>query len=370
MIRVKVLVSLSLLISIHANAQLGLKDAVGKYALVGAALNQWQTEDNNTAVNTVVSQHFNTAVAENCMKSEVIQPKEGKFRFGLADEFIAYCERYGLKPIGHCLVWHSQAPKWFFTDAEGNPVNREVMIERMKKHITTVVTRYKGRIHGWDVVNEAIEDDGSFRKSPFYNIIGEDFIEIAFSTAHEADPDAELYYNDYSMSNPAKREAVCRLVKKLKDKGLRIDAIGMQSHNGMNYPDLSEYEKSIEAFADCGVKVMITELDLNVLPNPENFGGASVETNYEYQEKMNPYKDGLPEEKAREINERYMEFFKIFYKHRDKISRINLWGICDENSWLNDWPIQGRTNYPLLFDRQYQPKPLVKQIIELYTSQF
>ena len=367
MLKVGFLVSLLLVgYSLCGYAQGGLKDAIGKYALIGSSLNQYQSDGSDAAASAVVRQHFNTAVAENCMKSEVLRPKENKFRFGLADEFVSYCEQNGLKPIGHCLIWHSQAPKWFFTDSLGQTVSREVMIERIQKHISRVVGRYKGRIHGWDVVNEAVEGDGSFRQSPFYKIIGEDFIEIAFRAAHEADPDAELYYNDYSMSDVGKRETVCRIVRNLKQKGIRIDAVGMQSHNGLNYPDLTEYEKSIEAFAACGVKVMITELDLNVLPNPENFGGAAVETNYEYQEKMNPYKNGLPDDKAEEIRQRYLDFFKIYYKHRDKISRINLWGISDKNSWLNDWPIKGRTNYPLLFDRNYQPKPVVEDIINLY----
>ena len=351
---------------LYGRAQEGLKDAIGIYALIGTSLNQRQSDGSDAAASAVVRQHFNAAVAENCMKAEVVQPKPNKFRFTLADEFVDYCEQNGLKPIGHCLIWHSQAPKWFFTDSLGQTVNREVMIERIQKHIARVVGRYKGRIHGWDVVNEAVEGDGSFRQSPFYQIIGEDFIEIAFRAAHEADPDAELYYNDYSMADSDKRETVCRIVRNLKAKGVRIDAVGMQSHNGLNYPDLTEYEKSIEAFAACGVKVMITELDLNVLPNPENFGGAAVETNYEYQEKMNPYKDGLPDDKAEEIRQRYLDLFKIYYKHRDQISRINLWGVSDKNSWLNDWPIKGRTNYPLLFDRNYQPKPVVEDIIKLY----
>ena len=358
-------------LSFYANlnplkAQTGLKDAVGKYALIGASVNQWQADGSDAAATAVVRRHFNTAVAENCMKAEVVQPREGKFRFALADEFVNYCEQNNLTPIGHCLVWHSQAPKWFFTDSEGKPVSREVMIERMNTHITKVVTRYKGRIHGWDVVNEAVEDDGSFRQSPFYQIIGEDFIEIALRTAHEADPDAELYLNDYSMSASGKRDTYCRILRQLKEKGIRIDAIGMQSHNGLTYPNLAEYEKSMEAFAACGVKVMITELDVNVLPNPDNFGGAAVEQNYEYQEKMNPYKDGLPDDVARQLHRRYLDFFRLYYKHRDIISRINLWGISDKNSWMNDWPIQGRTSYPLLFDRNYQPKPVVEDIIKLY----
>jgi endo-1,4-beta-xylanase len=216
------------------------------------------------------------------------------------------------------------------------------------------------------VVNEAIEDDGSFRKSPYYNLLGEEFIEIAFRTAHEADPDAELYYNDYSMAGQAKREAVCRLVKKLKEKGLRIDGVGMQSHNGLDYPNLAEYEKSIDAFAACGVKVMITELDLNVLPNPQGFSGADIAQNFELQQKYNPYVDGLPAAKAKEVEKRWMELFNIYYKHRHQISRINLWGVSDGGSWLNGWPVKGRTNYPLLFDRQYKEKPVINEIIKLY----
>ena len=345
----------------------GLKDAVGKYCLIGTALNQWQSDGQDAAASAVVRQHFNAAVAENCMKSECLQPAEGIFDFRVADKFVGYCRQNNLKIIGHCLVWHSQAPDWMFTDGYcARPASKEVLRERIINHIRTVVGHYKGQIHGWDVVNEAIEDDGSFRKSPFYNLLGEEFIELAFRTAHEADPDAELYYNDYSMANPGKREAVCRLVKRLKEKGLRIDGVGMQSHNGMNYPDLTEYENSIDAFAACGVKVMITELDLNVLPNPQQFGGADISQNFEYQQKLNPYTAGLPKDKAKEVEQRYLELFKIYYRHRDQISRINLWGIADHNSWLNDWPVKGRTNYPLLFDRQYQPKPIVNDIIKLY----
>ena len=240
------------------------------------------------------------------------------------------------------------------------------MKDRLIKHIKTVVGHFKGQVFGWDVVNEAIEDDGSFRKSKYYNLLGEEFIEIAFRAAHEADPDAELYYNDYSMSGEKKREAVCRLVKNLKAKGLRIDGVGLQSHNGLDYPNLDEYEKSIDAFAACGVKVLITELDINVLPNPEGFGGADIAQNFELQQKYNPYVNGLPADKQKELDKRWLDLFKIYYKHRAQIGRITLWGVCDENSWLNGWPIKGRTNYPLLFDRQYQAKPVVNDIIKLY----
>ena len=360
-------VALMMAAVVPAMAQQGLKDAIGKYCLVGAAVNQWQSDGQVPEADAVIDRHFNCAVAENCMKSECLQPAEGMFDFRVADKFVSYCQKHQLKVIGHCLVWHSQAPDWMFTDGYcARPASKEVLRERMIKHIKTVVGHYKGQVHGWDVVNEAIEDDGSFRKSPFYNLLGEEFIELAFRAAHEADPDAELYYNDFSMAGPAKREAVCRLVRNLKAKGLRIDGVGMQSHNGLDYPNLTEYEKSIDAFAACGVKVMITELDINVLPNPQSFGGADISQNFEYQQKLNPYANGLPKDKAKELEERWMSLFNIYYRHRDQISRINLWGISDGGSWLNGWPIAGRTNYPLLFDRQYQPKPVVQKIINLY----
>ena len=344
-----------------------LREAVGKYCLIGAAVNQWQSDGRVPKADAVLQRHFNCAVAENCMKPEVLAPAEGFFDFRVADKFINYCERLNLKATGHCLVWHSQAPDWWFTNGyNASPAPKEIVKERLIKHIKTVVGHFKGKVIGWDVVNEAIEDDGSFRKSPYYNLLGEEFIEIAFRTAHEADPNAELYYNDYSMAKPGKREAVCRLIKNLKAKGLRIDGVGMQSHNGLDYPDLKEYEKSIDAFAACGVKVLITELDVNVLPNPEGFGGAAVEQNFEFHQKYNPYPNGLSMDKQKELDNRWLDLFKIYYKHRSQIGRITLWGVCDGDSWLNGWPIAGRTNYPLLFDRNYEEKPIVNKIINIF----
>lgn len=358
--------ALAVLPGMMSAQQTGLKDALKGHFLIGAAINQRQSDGKDQRATDIIRQHFNTIVAENCMKSEKIQPRENKFDFRAADRFVKYAEKNGQVPIGHCLIWHSQAPRWFFKDSEGNRVSREVMIERMRNHIATLVGRYKGRIKGWDVVNEAIEDDGRFRRSPFYEIVGEDFIEIAFKAAHEADPDAELYYNDFSMAKPGKRAAVCKLVRKLKAAGCRIDGVGMQSHNGLDYPDLSDYEASIDSFAACGVKVMITELDVNVLPSPKGFGGAAVEQNFEYQKKYNPYTKGLPEKVANEARERYKELFNIYRRHSHQISRVTLWGISDADSWLNNWPVFGRTNYPLLFDRKYEAKPVVEDIISLY----
>ena len=207
-----------------------LKDILGNKFLVGVAINSEQTVGRDTSGVDVVRRHFNSIVAENCMKSEVIHPEEDRYDFSLADEFVKFGEDNGMFIIGHCLVWHSQLSPWFCVDADGKNVSPEVLKERLRSHIHTIVGRYKGRIKGWDVVNEAIEGDGSYRKSKFYEILGEEYIPLAFQYAHEADPEAELYYNDYGMHEPGRRDAVVRMVNSLKEKGLRVDAIGMQGH--------------------------------------------------------------------------------------------------------------------------------------------
>ena len=210
-----------------------LTNILGDKFLVGVAINSEQAAGRDTSAVDVVRRHFNSIVAENCMKSEVIHPEEDRYDFSLADEFVKFGEDNEMFIIGHCLVWHSQLSPWFCVDAEGKNVSPEVLKERLKSHIHTIVGRYKGRIKGWDVVNEAIEGDGSYRKSKFYEILGEEYIPLAFQYAHEADPEAELYYNDYGMHEPGRRDAVVRMVNSLKEKGLRIDAIGMQGHMGL-----------------------------------------------------------------------------------------------------------------------------------------
>jgi len=342
-----------------------LKEAYAEQFYVGAALNLAQIMERNPAANKVIEQQFNSIVAENCMKSMFMQPREGEFYFKDADQFVAYGEKHNMHIVGHTLIWHSQAPRWFFSDEKGSDVSREVLIERMRNHIHTIVSRYKGRIHGWDVVNEAILDNGEYRKSKFYEIIGEDFIPLAFQFAHEADPEAELYYNDYSTAIPAKRAGIVRLAKKLQEAGIKIDGLGMQEHHGLTHASLEETEKTILDFADLGVKVMVTEMDISVLPHAKRHVGAELTDTAAYNKSLDPYKDNLPEDKMNELGKRYIDFFTLYLKHKDKISRVTVWGVGDADSWKNDWPIEGRTDYPLLFDRDYEPKPFFTDLIDL-----
>lgn len=298
----------------------------------------------------VVPTQFNCVTSENCMKSEVIAPKKGEFDWVLADQFIQYAQKHNLTAIGHTPIWHSQTAQWLCHKEDGSLVSADELKANIKEYITAVYTRYKGKIKGYDVVNEAIEDDGSYRNSLFYQIMGEEFIDWSFQCAMEADPDAELYYNDYSMSAPGKRATVVELVKRLKSKGIRIDAVGLQTHIGMDFPDFKEYEKSLQAFIEAGVDVQLTETDMSVLPNP--YTGADVATRFEYTPEKDPYKDGITAEQLKPWQDRFKELFAIVNKYSDHVKRVTFWGVTDASSWKNDFPIHGRTDYPLPFDRE------------------
>lgn len=339
-----------------------LKEAVGDRFLIGTALKVFQSSGRDTNAVNIVKKHFNAIVAENCMKMEEVHPEEGKYTFDQADQFVKFGEDNGLTITGHCLIWHSQCPEWFFQDENGKEVSPEVLKQRMKDHIYTVAKRYKGKLKGWDVVNEAIIEDGSYRKSKFYQILGEEFIPLAFQYAHEADPDAELYYNDYGMDNEGRRNGVVKLIRSLKEKGLRIDAVGMQGHMGMDYPEIEEFEKSMLAFAAEGVKVMITEWDMSALPTARQ--SANITDTIAFRKSLNPYTETLPDSVSQAWNARMKQFFNLFEKHADIVTRVTAWGVTDGDSWKNDFPMKGRHDYPLLFDRNYQPKAFVTELIE------
>ncbi len=343
-----------------------LKEAFDGKFLMGCAINVEQSSGRDVVGDSLIALHFNSIVAENCMKCEKIHPEENVYFWDDADRFVQFGEAHNMFIVGHCLIWHSQCAPWFFVDENGGLVSADVLKQRMKDHISTIFGRYKGRIKGWDVVNEAIMDDGSYRDTYFYQILGEEFIPFAFQCAHEADPDAELYLNDYSMAKPGKREAYVKLIGQLKEKGIRLDAIGIQAHAGMDYPDLQEMEQSIQAFIATGTDVMFTELDINALPNVFEDGheNAAVEERFEYEQRMNPYVEGMTEEAQRLWDSRVDGMLGLALKYHEHFRRVCVWGLCDQQSWLNDWPMPGRTNYPLLFDRNYQLKPVMKKYVK------
>ncbi len=345
-----------------------LKEAFKKDFYVGAALNHAQISGKDEKAQALIKKQFNTITPENLLKWEPVHPRPEEYNFKPADDYVAFGQKNKMFIVGHTLVWHQQTPDWVFEDEAGKPVSREVLLQRMEKHIATVVGRYKGKINGWDVVNEAIADqEGKIRPTKWYSIIGEDFAEKAFAYAHKADPKAELYYNDYSLYQPAKREGVIRLVKSLQAKGIPVKAIGMQGHYGLSIPTIEQVEASIVAFSKLGVEVNFTELDIDVLPNPSRRQGADIAETFSSEQKYNPYVTNLPDSIQQKLAKRYADLFTLFRKHRDKIGRVTFWGVSDANSWLNNWPIKGRTSYPLLFDRQYQPKPALQAVIKTAT---
>jgi len=338
-----------------------IKDHYKDDFLIGAAIPVSHVNGDDPKADSIVSLHFNTIVAENCMKCEEIHPEKDRYFWDDADKFVKYGQDRNMAIIGHCLIWHQQLAPWFAYNDKGEYVDKEELKARMKDHIQTIVGRYKGKIKGWDVVNECIEDDGSYRKMPFYDILGEEFLPLAFQYAHEADPDAELYLNDYSMYMAPKRERYIQIIKDLKDRGLRIDGMGMQSHIGFepDDPNLEEYQKTIDALADAGVKVMVTELDISALPFVAT--GADITNNVEFAEELNPFVDGLTEEAAAKWNDRAAKVMALYKRNADKIDRVTWWGTYDGMSWRNDWPVKGRTDYPLLFDRNYNLKPFMQK---------
>lgn len=333
-----------------------LKSVFQNDFMVGAALNPAQFGTGDALGTAITTSQFNTISPENVLKWELVHPAMGRYDFGPSDAYVAFGERYGMFVVGHTLVWHSQVPRWVFQDASGAQVSRDTLLGRMREHIQTVMGRYKGRIKGWDVVNEALEEDGTLRKSPWLNIIGEDFIAKAFEYAHEVDPAAELYYNDYSLENPAKREGAVKLIKSLKARGIPIHAIGMQGHMKMDWPSIGLEDSTIAMFAATGVKVNVTELDVDVLPPATTNRGADVGLRATGGASIDPYAAALPDSVSRALAKRYADLFDVYLRHRDAIDRITFWGVADGDSWLNSWPVRGRTSYPLIFDRQHRAK--------------
>lgn len=350
-----------------------LKESFENSFLIGSALNEGIVSGTDAASQAIVLQQFNTITAENVMKAGPINPQPGVFNFAPADAYVEFGEKNDLFIIGHTLVWHNQTPAWFFQDKKGNPNTPEAQIERMRKHIETVAGRYAGRVHAWDVVNEVIDNDGSYRPTTWVKGVGngDELVKLAFKFASDYATGAELYYNDFNAWRPAKRDGIARLVRMLQKEGIRIDGVGIQGHWGLNYPKNEYIEAAIDTFASLGVKVMITELDVDVLPFTKEgqiIGRGMMDKQFqleEFKDFLDPYVDGLPADLQQELAERYAELFGIFYSKREKIDRVTLWGVHDGMSWKNGYPVPGRTNYPLLYDRDKKAKPALEAVLNL-----
>ena len=342
---------------IGARQTVALKDLVPRGWVIGAAINQNQSDGRDSTAVEIVTTQFNTISPENLLKFQSVHPQPDRFTFDAQDRYVAFGLERGMAVIGHNFVWHSQTPAWVWAGADGGLADRATMLDRMRTHILTVGGRYKGKIRGWDVVNEALNEDGTLRDSPWRKGIGDDYVAKAFELAHEADPNMELYYNDYNLATqPAKRAGAIRLIKDLQQRGLRIDAVGEQGHWRLETPTAAQIDQAITELRATGVKVMITELDINLLPNtpPPARGQPPAPA-------ANPYANGLPDDVQQALTQRYADAFRVLLKHRDDITRITFWGVSDADSWLN----RGRMNFPLLWDRQRQPKPAFDAIVKV-----
>lgn len=350
-----------------------LKAVYADAFLVGAAVNPTIISGSDAEVQHIVLEQFNSITPENVMKAERINPKPGVYDFAPADELVAFAEQHNLFVVGHTLVWHNQTPEWFFKTAEGKPNTPEQQLERMRSHIEAVAGRYAGRVQAWDVVNEVIDNDGSYRPTTWVNSVGDGdlMVKSAFEFAQRYAPDAELYYNDFNAWRPSKVAGIVRMVKMLQAAGVHIDGVGIQAHWGLNFPKREYIEQAIDAYAALGIKVMITELDVDVLPltrEGQIIGTGMFHPQFQLEEfktYLDPYADGLPPTVQQQLTARYRELFELFYQRRDKISRVTLWGVHDPMSWKNDYPIPNRTNYPLLYDRNKQPKPALQAVLEV-----
>ncbi|WP_158826493.1 endo-1,4-beta-xylanase [Mucilaginibacter lacusdianchii] len=329
----------------------GLKDYYQPYFPVGVAVAPQNLTGNDA---NFILQHFNSVTPENAMKMGPIHPREDLYSWKDADSIVNFAQKHGLRVRGHNLCWHEQTPNWLFTDSTGKQVTKEVLLRRLKDHITTVVNRYKGKIYAWDVVNEAIDDDNTkfLRNSLWYQICGEDFIVKAFEYAHAADPNAILFYNDYNTERPEKMERVYRLMKKLVDAKVPVNAVGLQAHWSVYEPTAAELRNTIKKFASLGLKVQITELDISIYPWEKNRRSLRPGEKGEY----------TPELEQKQTA-KYKEVFSIFREQKKVLTGVTFWNLSDRSTWLDEYPVAGRKNFPLLFDTNLQPKKVYDEVI-------
>ena len=315
---------------------------------------------------SLIIQQFNSLTPENAMKMGPIHPEQNRYNWRDADAIVAFAQRHGMRVRGHNLCWHEQTPSWLFKDEQGKEVSKDTLLRRLKDHITAVVSRYKGKIYAWDVVNEAVADDSTefLRRSEWYRICGESFIAKAFEYAHAADPDAQLFYNDYNTERPEKLARVYKLMKQLVDAHVPITGIGLQGHWSIYEPSGKELQTAIDRFASLGLKVQITELDVSIYPWEKN-------RRLRRPDEQDAY---TPELQQRQTDQ-YKMIFSVFRRNsahapanatiiHPVITGVTFWNVSDKHTWLDEYPVAGRKNYPLLFDIDNQPKKAFYQVID------
>lgn len=358
--------------------ELTLKDAFANDFLVGVAVSHSFIEKNDTRCLDLIKEQFSAVSPEDVLKPETVHPAPGVWNFEKGDEYCKFANENGLKALGHTLMWHNQTPNFFWLNKNGSVRSLKEMRATLKEYIEKTVTHFKGKVYAWDVVNEIISEEGGYRSDKgwekYYGGNGGDLDELvclAFETAHKCDPDAELYYNDYNMWRQSKVDGVVRMVKMLQSRGIRIDGVGIQAHWGLNYPSVKDIETTIDRLHELGVKVMITEFDVDMLPFSKE-GQMTGQAMYdpalqraEFMQYLNPYAKELPEEVDQEVADRYEQIMRTIWNKRDKISRVTFWGLHDGVSWKNNYPIPNRKNYPLIFDRNLQKKKAFHQIVSI-----
>ncbi|HEY4153849.1 MAG TPA: endo-1,4-beta-xylanase [Puia sp.] len=329
----------------------GLKDYYRDYFPVGVAVGP---RNLSGAEADLILREFNSITPENAMKMGPIHPREDQYNWKNADSILNFAGRHGLKVRGHNLCWHEQEPDWLFKDKDGKQVSKEVLLKRLKDHITAVVGRYKGRIYAWDVLNEAIDDDSTkfLRNSLWYQICGDEFIAKAFQYAHEADPGAILFYNDYNATRPEKRERIYKLLKRLVDAKVPINAVGIQGHWSLTEPTEKNLRDAIERFSSLGLDVQVTEMDISIYPWEKN-PRPKRETDLDVF---------TPELQQRQTNQ-YRMIFRVLRDYRKQITGVTFWNISDKETWLDRYPVNGRKNYPLLFDQDLKRKKAYWEVV-------
>jgi endo-1,4-beta-xylanase len=368
-IRIQLIVFCLVLAWYSSYSQNSLKTAFKGDFLIGTAVSEPEYKGNDPKAVSIIQRQFNAITPENALKWDFVNSNYDQYTFDDADSYVAFGESNHMFITGHVLIWHHQTPSWVFQGGQGALLTRDPLLARMREHIFKVVGRYKGRVNGWDVVNEALTENGKLFESQWEKIIGPDYIEKAFQYAHEADPNAELYYCDYNLEQPIKRAATVRLVRKLKSEGIPITAVGLEAHYQLDWPSTNLVDRAIKEFARLGVKVMVTELDVDVLPQITFAQLSEARTNAALQAKVNIYTNGLPEGQQQLLARRYADLFKVFLANRESISRVTIWGATDGYSWLNQWPVPDRMSYPLLFGRDYQPKAALYAVLKVAQGQ-